>query len=301
MIREQDLRLAMLRASLGTSAQLDPTLSRLHFVLPDGPLRPLLPSLQQVEKTSGLPPAVFSDMLLGTTLKLTYTPPWPVDLFLTQSALSAYDSLFAFLSTIRKTHIRMLDMWVSLSNSQRARRRWTGTGEGGTDDQAAREQLLRCGWGCARTMNWFLEVMMEYIWSDVVDEEHAKLKDQLRGVNTSLISTPGQGPLDFNTLRLLHSIYLNNLLNNTLASHPVLAVTLRSILETCEQFVAQIERWGGDVLPPLLSEGSVADTGARVGDMVKERSIVVKAIHSVCLLFFMMETELKSAHRLETY
>ena len=45
MIREQDLRLALLRASLGTTAQHDPSLTRLSFQLPTGPLRPLLPSI----------------------------------------------------------------------------------------------------------------------------------------------------------------------------------------------------------------------------------------------------------------
>ncbi len=45
MIREQDLNLALLRASLGTTAQHDPSLSHLRFSMPAGPLRPLLPSL----------------------------------------------------------------------------------------------------------------------------------------------------------------------------------------------------------------------------------------------------------------
>ncbi|KAF8592033.1 hypothetical protein K439DRAFT_1325212 [Ramaria rubella] len=302
MIREQDLHLAMLRASLGTSAQLDPTLTRLHFVLPAGPLRPLLPSLQS---TIDLPPAsqhaTFDDMLLGTQLRLTYALPWPLDLFLTSSALSSYNSLFAFLSTIRRTHVRVLDCWVSLSNAQRARRRWTGTGEGGTEeDREVREGLLRYGWGCARTMNWFLEVVMEYVWCDAVDEEYGKLKAQLRNTrpkNTRFLTasapnsdapTPDapttgrnveKGHLDFSTLRILHNAYLNHLLNNTFIAQPLLSSTLRSIFETCEHFAGQIARWGGDVLPPLLFEGSLVEGGAQVGEMVRNRWKIVKAIN----------------------
>lgn len=297
MIREQDLHLAMLRASLGTSAQHDPTLSRLRFVLPAGPLRPLLPSLLpranvQAQQVS------FDDMLLGTQLTLTYTLPWPLDLFLTPAALSSYNSLFAFLSTIRKTHVRVLESWVSLSNAQRARRRWTGTGEGGTEeDRDLRERLLRCGWGCARTMNWFLEAVMEYVWCDVVDEEYVRLKSQLTAAKPRDSRSPHPGTpdvpqtgcdhagtdhLDFNTLRILHSIYLNHLLNNTLIAQPQLSSTLRSIFQSCEQFVAQIERWGGDVLPPLLFEGSLADGGgARVGELVRERWVIMKEINEV--------------------
>lgn len=299
MIREQDLHLAMLRASLGTSAQHDPTLARLRFVLPAGPLRPLLPSLQFTGGPQLPQQTAFDDMLLGTQLKLTYTLPWPLDLFLTPAALSSYNSLFAFLSTIRKIHVRVLDSWISLSNAQRARRRWTGTGEGGTEeDRDAREGLLRCGWGCARMMNWFLEAVMEYVWCDVVEEAYRNLKIQLKGVEATdshLVTTmpepsvsrdigitPGTNHLDFNTLRVLHNVYLNHLLNNTLISHPLLSSTLRSIFETCEQFVAQTERWGGDVLPPLLFEGSLtAGDGARVGKMVRERWTTVKGIDEV--------------------
>lgn len=297
IIREQDLHLAMLRASLGTSAQHDPTLTRLRFVLSAGPLRPLLPSLHPTKNVLAQLPAAFDDMLLGTQLKLTYTLPWPLDLFLTPAALTSYNSLFAFLSTIRKTHVRVLECWVSLSNAQRARRRWTGTGEGGTEgDREVRERLLRCGWGCARTMNWFLEAVMEYVWCDVIDEEYARFKNQLKGPQSKDSHPPSTpdaqagrdpavtGHLDFNTLRFLHNVYLNHLLNNTLISQPSLSSTLRSIFESCELFVAQIERWGGDVLPPLLFEGSLTDGGgARVGEMVRERWKIMKDINEVCV------------------
>jgi len=51
------------------------------------------------------------------------------------------------------------------------------------------------------------------------------------------------------------------------------------ILEICERFVAQVERWGGDVLPALLFEGSLANGGDRVGEMVKERHVIVADIN----------------------
>ncbi|GJJ09549.1 hypothetical protein Clacol_003772 [Clathrus columnatus] len=290
VIREQDLHRAVLRASLGTSAQHDPTFSRLRFILPSGPLRPLLPTLlpsksQTSQRTS------MDDMLIGTQLVLSYLLPWPLDLFLTSSALSSYNGLFAYLSTLRKTHIRILETWVSLSNSQRARRRWTGTGEGGTEeDQPLRNSLARRAWGCARTMNWFLEILMEYTWSDVIDEEYSSLKTQLtkfRSVNNrNRESTESNsvhdhvtiGQLDFNTLRVLHNIYLGNLLNNSLVGQPILMTTLRNVFETCELFIAQVERWGGDVLPPLLSEGRLGDLKG-IGDMVIERWEIVKEIN----------------------
>lgn len=115
MIREQDLQLALLRASLGTTAQHDPSLSHLRFRLPSGPLRPLLPSLvtapvlpkDQSTSLSPSEPTAFDDLLLGTPLVLAYSVSWPLDLLLHTSDLQAYGALFAYLSALRKTHTRV--------------------------------------------------------------------------------------------------------------------------------------------------------------------------------------------------
>ncbi|KZT08538.1 uncharacterized protein LAESUDRAFT_696577 [Laetiporus sulphureus 93-53] len=326
MIREQDLHLALLRASLGTTAQHDPSLSHLRFRLPSGPLRPLLPSLASGparDISASLNPAEptsFDDLLLGTPLVLTYSISWPLDLFLHASHLQIYAALFAYLSALRKTHTRIHTCWTSLSNAQRARRRWTGLGEGGTaEDLDARKELLRCGWGVVREMSWFLDTLLGYVMTDVIDVEFRKLKDTLLektstlarqhtdsqpqlalaadantevgdqhvGVSHSSSSLPtshstvsnsstANSQLDFTTLRSIHTTYLERLLTGSLLSNPVLTAIIRTILEMCERFVAQVERWGGDVLPALLFEGSLSMGGDdRVGKMVKERQAVV--------------------------
>ena len=104
MIREQDLHLALLRSSLGTTAQHDPSLSHLRFQLPSGPLRPLLPSLAHTGPmrdlstslaAAGHEPTAFDDLLLGTPLVLNYSVSWPLDLFLHTSDLHIYATLFA--------------------------------------------------------------------------------------------------------------------------------------------------------------------------------------------------------------
>lgn len=349
MIREQDLSLALLRASLGTSAQHDPSLSRLHFSLPSGPLRPLLPSLSNPDRSANAstplhPQPTFDDLLLGTPLKLTYKLAWPLDLFLVPADLNIYSTLFSYLSAIRHAHARVLECWSSLSNAQRARRRWTGLGEGGTEDGEGRRRLLRCGWGVLREMIWFLDTLWAHIMTDVVDVQFRKLKAQIRPVMpeqlrssqsqglgaqsnadqndevdgaqtilspfspTSTIhyggstksaatgSAAGAGAqpfalnhtLDFTTLRNLHSKYLINLLSGSLLSHPTCAAIIRSILDVCDRFVAQVERWGGDVLPALLFEGSLGGAGS-VGDMVRERWEVVREINEVGLsLYFLL-------------
>ncbi|KAI0697591.1 gamma-tubulin complex component protein [Cytidiella melzeri] len=188
MIREQDMHLALLRASLGTTAQHDPSLSHLRFKLPSGPLRPLLPSLaatQPHRDAASLSAAAteitaFDDLLLGTPLVLNYTVAWPLDLFLHASDLQVYAALFSYLSALRKSHTRIHTCWASISNAQRARRRWTGLGEGGTvEDLEVRSELLRCGWGVVRAMTWFLGTVLEYVMTDVIDVEFRRLKNLL--------------------------------------------------------------------------------------------------------------------------
>ncbi|KAG6841773.1 hypothetical protein C0991_007102 [Blastosporella zonata] len=299
MIRDQDLNLALLRASLGTTAQHDPALAHLRFSLPSGPLRPLLPSLAN---TAPIPPAspsassnppgldhdLFTSHLLGTPLTLTYTVAWPLDLFLHPADLSAYAGLFSYLSALRKTHVRVQSCWTSLSNAQRARRRWTGLGEGGTaEDLELRSRSLRCGWGIVRDMEWFLATLLGYLMMDVVDVEFRKLKELLvQKVSAAVDTSPETLPipstttsLDFTTLRAIHTTYLDRLLTGCLLTNSALMSILRPILDICERFVAQVGRWGGDVLPALLFEGSLKGGDEKVGAMVKERWLIVAEIN----------------------
>ncbi|KAG6817951.1 hypothetical protein H0H87_012419 [Tephrocybe sp. NHM501043] len=297
MIRDQDLNLALLRASLGTTAQHDPALAHLRFSLPSGPLRPLLPSLANVpavppaalsssSNTPSLDYHLFATHLLGTPLTLTYNVAWPLDLFLHSADLNAYAGLFAYLSALRKTHVRVQGCWTSLSNAQRARRRWTGLGEGGTtEDLELRRRSLRCGWGIVRDMEWFLDTFFGYLMMDVIDVEFRKLKELLAQKVSAVVDTSPDAlpssttPLDFTTLRAIHTTYLDRLLTGCLLTNSSLMAILRPILDVCERFVAQVERWGGDVLPALLFEGSLRGGDEKVGVMVKERWLIVAEIN----------------------
>lgn len=317
MIREQDLNTALLRASLGTTAQQDPALALLAFSLPSGPLRPLLPSLANTSRNRTQSNIVelteFDDLLLGSRLLLSYSVTWPLDLFLHPSELQIYAALFSYLSSLRKTHTRLHTCWTSLSNAQRARRRWTGLSEGGTaEDLDVRKQLLRCGWGVVRDMGWFLDTVLGYVMTDVVDTEYRSLKNLLsrstasrppasasgrlsasvhsqdRGGIPPAASSASVAPglhsgnsllLDFTTLRTIHTTYLERVYTGCLLSYPSLSSTLRDILDTCERFVAHVERWGGDVLPALLFEGSINGED-KVGAMVQERWEIVAEINN---------------------
>jgi hypothetical protein len=316
MITEQDLHHALLRASVGTSAQTDPLLPHLKFTLPTGAVRPLLMTLDNDgTRRSSDEPARFDDVLLGSTLKLNYEMKWPLNLVLQTQDLSAYSEIFSFLSAIRYIHTRVHTCWSSLSNSQRARRRWTGLDEGGTQDSEARMELLRVGWGTVRLMGWFIDVLLGFVMNDVVESEFRIIKKQLKCSDPSMkfataatpsteisdtihpsasqpstVASPshdGAGPtnarqLDFTTLRNFHTAYIQRLKSGCLFTQPAITTTIREIMDVCERFMGQIERWGGDVLPALLFEGSISgDLPDPIGKLVQERGQVLEDINKV--------------------
>jgi hypothetical protein len=162
-------------------------------------------------------------------------------------------------------------------------------------------------------MGWFLDTLLGYVMTHVVDVEYRRLKNLLgdpaagksradgTGISKSGSISQGIGKLnlaadqttghdinpsylDFTTLRNIHNTYLERLLTGCLLSNPALMSIIRPVFEVCERFVAQVERWGGDVLPALLFEGSIADDSTdSVGAMVKERWAIVAEINEVII------------------
>ncbi len=80
-------------------------------------------------------------------------------------------------------------------------------------------------------------------------------------------------------------MYLDRLLTGCLLTNSSLTAILLPIFEVCERFVAQVERWGGDILPALLFEGSLKGEDEEVGAMVKERHQIVFEIKEVMCYF----------------
>ncbi|OCF35137.1 hypothetical protein I316_03178 [Kwoniella heveanensis BCC8398] len=199
VIREQDLDLALLRASVGTSAELDSALEGLRFRLERGPLRaiPPAPAAHKTVRsgTSGEGEGqdgsnefrrLFSSSLLGTPLELTMSITWPLDLFLSPTALSSYADINAYLLAFRDTQIKVQQCWTSLTASRRQHRRWTEAEDDGSlagQEGDDRKHLVRNAWGTVRIMGWWLDQMIGHFMDDIIDVQHRKLLEQLELVN----------------------------------------------------------------------------------------------------------------------
>ena len=137
---------------------------------------------------------------------------------------------------------------------------------------------------------------MGYCAMDVVDVEFRRLKESLAkqrqeihaksSTENHVTHAPTPAHLDFTTIRVIHTNYLARVLDGCLLTNPIVSVILRQILDVCERFVALVERWGGDVLPALLFEGSLrGDNDEKVGALVMERWSIVAEIDEVSQLW----------------
>lgn len=59
--------------------------------------------------------------------------------------------------------------------------------------------------------------------------------------------------LDFSSIETLHELYLRVLHSGLLLDSDVLSGKVTEMLDTCEELCGKVERWGGDILPGLLS------------------------------------------------
>ncbi|PWN39464.1 hypothetical protein IE81DRAFT_326502 [Ceraceosorus guamensis] len=86
----------------------------------------------------------------------------------------------------------------------------------------------------------------------------------------------GASQLDFSTLRSAHTAFLAFVVDGLLLRSPRATTLIRAICDTCQKFAGLVaSRWGGDVLPGLLEEGSIGDTtSARdgVSNTIDERT-----------------------------
>lgn len=383
-ISHTDLELALQRATVGTEAENTSQLDNCSIVMPqiyharrtEGDWKPK-------EDTSISLPIRFDDIALtGVPFSLKYQTPFPVDLILMPSEIRVYSELFSYLLAIHSVRSQLCESWMSLSKAQRARRRFTGVNEGGTDtvEEVARRNLLRMAYGIAREGLWFLEVLSGHFQTDVIDVQYTKLIHQLHRLrvdpesvpdvemvssNTSLRTedasqlrnrmsgansnvrrvsslrhlseqgemleldehvyrTPSMGEsmlrramgarggrasqsnyggqhllgslranttpmsststqetysnLDFATSRAIHQAFLSYVAEGLLLTDGAASSCIWQVLHTCMHFVHIIEQWGGDVLPELLTEGSVSE---HTSDAFQTLQVRAQTVHQI--------------------
>lgn len=203
VIKDQDLNRALIRASLGTTAESDKAIDDLRLQLDNGPLRAIEPHqpndpyvTNKTEthlstnthigaKTESPIRHLFSSSLLGAPITLVTKISWPLDLFMTPPAISAYSDIHAYLTSIRHTQLRVLDSWTSLSGSRRHTR--------GMVESIQQKELIRSTWGLVRAMLFFLDQILSHFMVDIIDVQHRYLLNQLSGIDSDTATSSESG------------------------------------------------------------------------------------------------------------
>ena len=111
--------------------------------------------------------------------------------------------------------------------------------------------------------------------------------DTLRADGTDGAPGEDDSVLDFASLRTAHTAFLAFVQDGLLLSSPVASSLVRSILDVCERFAGSVERWGGDVLPPLLeTSADTADRNAAIEDRQQLVDAVTAELDSALGRFF---------------
>ncbi|PWN36200.1 uncharacterized protein FA14DRAFT_52771 [Meira miltonrushii] len=390
LIRASDIELALQKASIGTEAEEDvDQLALCEVIVPErvsGLEKDDLSWKTMTDEYWVNPLIRFDNISIGIPFTLLYHTRFPLDMILSPTETRAYSDLFSYLLALQSIKGRLRDCWISLSKSQRARRRFTGTGEGGADrlELRKRSDLLRMACGTAREGMWFLETLDGHFHTDIIDVQFNKFLAQFRvpekedmkendpAPNVSVdkwrhkisqsvhrVSSMGtlreedesdsrnttpepsiprpartsyarsvfggsqfsqkantvnamapngaikveqQPEMDFASARSSHQAFLTYVLQGLLLTDQEASVCIWKILHTCRHFAALIDRWGGDVLPDLLSEGSIL--GEEKKDALRERIDAIKEVTSILQnhidRFFLIisEASAKSSYKL---
>lgn len=244
----------------------------------------------------------FKEMLVGVPISLNFQLSWPLELFLQPTDLEEYDSIFAYLLSVRKTQMRLQSLWQG---------RRTPTSDTTTnEDRMARKKVLRLRetkerriWATASVSMFFLETLVSYWQGEVVESAFSRLveivtppqreeeeeeegeerggedvwllpdtfreRPPTRGENERKANAQQQDP---ESLMRAHHAYLASIKRNLFMSDIVFAPLMKQLLQACEVMAGGIER--------LRQRYSIADMGVEgvsfVGDEETARQGVLE-------------------------
>lgn len=210
----------------------------------------------------------FKDLLVGVPITLNFHLSWPLELFLQQTDLETYDTIFSYLVSVRRTLIRLQGLWrgrryppssASFSktenrNAARMRR----------EVIKKREGIERGVWATAGLVVFFLETIVGYWQGEVVEgafcalmevlgeglEENPEEKDEDGDVwmaqdpteDARSANGASKEQHDPESLMSAHHLYLSRLRRGLFLSDHQFAPLLRKFLIASEALASRIER-----------------------------------------------------------
>ena len=108
----------------------------------------------------------FRNLLVGVPVSLNFHLSWPLELFLQPSDLEEYDSLFAYLISVRKIQMKLQSLWKGrrnpIQNASKSRVENRDEAKGYRETLKARDARERNIWATTGVAIFFLETLVDY-------------------------------------------------------------------------------------------------------------------------------------------
>ena len=244
--------------------------------------------------------SIFEDVLLGTPTSLTINIPSPLDLFLTQTEVNAYSLIYAYLISIRRSHLHLSDVWklatlrrVHPAPNQSIHTHVNLTSRTETRLRAnQRSAIMRANWAVISSAAFFLAQLGEYLQGEVAVESWQTFRQWIGPNHDTTNLTPSDPvsagettiPLSISNLpptcdpellTFAHRTYLTALIHSLLLDDTQFTKSLRSFITRCDHIVALLHRLSV-VTGTLEAEG-----GEPPSPMLKEYSELLRSLKEV--------------------
>ncbi|KAI8459450.1 Spc98 family-domain-containing protein [Phakopsora pachyrhizi] len=193
---------------------------------------------------------------------LTYTPPVGLSLFITPKICETYSKINSCLFAFLLTRHRLQNSLLELIQKERSRSRWV------RDD--SRKNFKRICFESLRKMTWFIEIMIDHFWQDVIDPsiENILFKNFQRTDESQAGSKQTEkddddcGSGDYNDNNLLsgktfyktHLKFLVCLKIGLGFDSEIILKDLSELIESINGLIREYESWNFELLPGLLTD-----------------------------------------------
>ncbi|KAI0970082.1 Spc97/Spc98 family protein [Xylaria arbuscula] len=216
-------------------------------------------------------PTPFRNLLFSVPVTLTMQIHSPLDLFLTQSDLQIYTTINSYLLSIRRAHLRLMDLW-KITSLRRHHLPPPRAPYGNTKSDIAKTRLLReraslrssimrGTWSTSSAAIFFLGETEAYLQVEVVEGLWSHFHSWITGTSSSNLPAqqgttkpPVTNPTtdephhpnhDPQTLSTAHRQYLSALTRRLLLTQPAFTTPLYDLLIQTDHLVALVHRLHG--------------------------------------------------------
>lgn len=215
----------------------------------------------------------FAHLILNVThpVLLIYSPRPGLSLFLNTQVCQTYSKINSCLISFLITKQRLKDAWRELNRKEQLNTRLNPYSRPSDDDNSSDQRSIqiqefkRLAFENLRRMNWFIDLMVNYFFQDVIDQSIGLLFKQLDqhyyDLNCKLNpdgrpnhETGDRRPSGSNLgFFKIHQTFLTLIETGLGLKNPIGQSLMKQTLKSCLEFLTEIENWSFELIPNLLS------------------------------------------------